>query len=824
MNKRFLATVILCSVLPLLAAAAVIYQIYAGSVRRDIERTLQLEAEYKSREIHNYISLKKQSQQTLSGLGVFSVAVEYQRFEGLTRLFNSMMVNERGYSGVCFLDRRRKLRAANEVSAAGERLENHRELLARYAAAADFKSVRPWQVVDAGHGDTPLVLSLVTGENGEHIGYLLAVLDLNELREIPASFVEKYEKMHGVALQYLAAVTSGESYRPLINSAGFDTTLMSSSDSYTGVLEERGKVSAWGTYGQISSVRTYFEIPSSAILARLREVRLFFLVSIPLFVLAVSLIVVYITKHSFRSIEVLLKKMEDMSKGNYSRIDRPGLAGDKYIDYANRLIDRIILYEESYRKEAQLSALGKLASQVAHDIRSPLAALDAALKNTSNLPEQQRVVVRHAVNRIRDIANNLLEKNRRQPEHAPTNAEQGAAEQPGTYLLSSLIDPVATEKRLQFESTPDIIIDFDLNRESYGLFSRVQPVEFRRMISNLVNNAVEALSGKGTVKISLTNKGEDIFLTISDNGKGIPPEIIEKLGRRGETYGKEGGSGLGLFHAKTSVERWNGELTISSTPGTGTTIRVKLPKASAPAYFVGELKIAPGRPVVVLDDDPGIHQLWHGRLESARAKEHGIEALYFSAPERLRAWYRDNSEKAAKALYLFDYELAGHKVTGVDLAEELGIHAQTILVTSHSEEPRIIEKCSRSNIRIIPKGLSDLVSVSIAPSTPIAQAVLLDDDPLVHMNWKTAANSGGVELRACRTRAELEAVLPGLPKDTPIYLDSDLGEDIKGEDIAKALRESGFTDLTMATGHDAVKFAHLPWLKVTGKEPPWTAV
>ncbi|MHB0996421.1 MAG: sensor histidine kinase [Elusimicrobiales bacterium] len=821
MNRRFLTTVILCSVLPLLAAAALIYRVYAGSVRRDIERTLQSEAEYKSREIYNYILLKKQNQQTLSGLGIFSVAVEYQRFEGLTRLFNSMMVNERGYAGVCFLDKNRKLRAANEVSSAGGHLENHNALLARYAAAADFKSIRPWQVVDAGSGGTPVVLSRVAGENGKHIGYLLAVLDLRELEEMPASFVEKYNKIHGVSLQYLAAVKSGGNYQPLISSTGFDKGLMPSGDSYTGVLEDRGKVSVWGTYGQTYGVRTYFEVPASAIFSRLREVRLFFLVAIPLFVLAVSLLVAYITKHSFRSIEALLEKMEGMSKGNYSRIDRAGLAEDKYIKYANGLIDRIISYEETHRKEAQLSALGKLASQVAHDIRSPLAALDSALKNTAHLPEQQRLVFRHAVNRIRDIANNLLEKNRPQSGNVPLNAGQGAAEQLEICLLSSLIDPVATEKRLQFESKPGVTIDFDLNRESYGLFSKVQPVEFRRMVSNLVNNAVEALNGTGSVKISLANEGDDISLIISDNGKGIPPEIIEKLGRRGETYGKVGGSGLGLFHAKTSIERWNGTLTITSTTGEGTSITVNLPKAKAPAYFVGEIKVTPGQTIIVLDDDPGIHQLWHGRFESARAKEYGIEALYFSKPEQLRSWHGDNREKASKALCLFDYELAGYKETGLDLIEELNLHRHSILVTSRSEEPRIIEECARLNIGVIPKGLADLVSISIVPANAVVRAALLDDDPLVHMNWKMAAKAAGTDLELFKNPQELLASAETLPRDISLYIDSELGKNTKGEEIAKELHKKGFTDITMATGHSPEKFSHLHWLKVRGKEPPW---
>jgi hypothetical protein len=54
-----------------------------------------------------------------------------------------------------------------------------------------------------------------------------------------------------------------------------------------------------------------------------------------------------------------------------------------------------------------------------------------------------------------------------------------------------------------------------------------------------------------------------------------------------------------------------------------------------------------------------------------------------------------------------------------------------------------------------------------------------------------------------------------------IYIDSDLGGGIKGEDIARQLKDLGFADITLETGHPPENFKHLPWLKVAGKEPPW---
>ncbi len=124
------------------------------------------------------------------------------------------------------------------------------------------------------------------------------------------------------------------------------------------------------------------------------------------------------------------------------------------------------------------------------------------------------------------------------------------------------------------------------------------------------------------------------------------------------------------------------------------------------------------------------------------------------------------------------------------------------------------------SLRAEPKGLAALTPISVKAGTGPLCAVLLDDDLLVHMNWKMAAKAAGVDLKAYKTPEDFAVGLAPLSKDTHVYIDSDLGNGIKGEDIAVDLNHKGFTNITMATGHGPEKFLHLPWLKVTGKEPP----
>ncbi|HBB65858.1 MAG TPA: hypothetical protein DCZ93_00870, partial [Elusimicrobia bacterium] len=344
------------------------------------------------------------------------------------------------------------------------------------------------------------------------------------------------------------------------------------------------------------------------------------------------------------------------------------------------LIGRLAdVLQKASRLESELAvskATSDLAAQVAHDIRSPLAALGAAAKGLE-MPEDQRKLVEGAVSRMQGIADDLLQRYR-----APSTAP--APEKTAVYALGGLIEQVLSEKRLQHKDKTGLKIEF--NASPVEIKALVKPKELQRLLSNLVNNSVEAFGGPGKIDVSLSALDGKVLIEVKDNGKGIPPEILAKLGQKGETHGKAGGNGLGLYHARTTVEGWGGNFKIESEQGKGTSVLIALPRAETPA----------------------------GKM-----------------------------------------------------------------------------------------------------------AILLDDDMLVHMNWKLAAKAAGVELKAYKTPEELSAGAENLPKNIPIYIDSDLGNNTKGEDIAIELRDKGFTCITMATGHGADKFAHLPWLKVTGKEPPW---
>jgi signal transduction histidine kinase len=521
---------------------------------------------------------------------------------------------------------------------------------------------------------------------------------------------------------------------------------------------------------------------------------------------------VYIRRNIYQPMLALGGAVEAFRAGGELRIDRVHAQGE--------MKEFLSLIGELYRltrKAEKSAALAQVAAQVAHDIRSPLAAIEMVTNDLSGLPEEERIIVRSAFGRIKDIANHLLadrgsESNAAGPEGALMM--QGRSVQ----LLPSLIDRLASEARLRHRSRLGVSIDFKLNQEGYGLFAEVNPIELMRVLANLITNSVEAIGDHGSVCLSLARSGEgSVEVRVVDDGAGIPPEILPHLTTRGFTFGKEGGHGLGLHHARAVAESLGGSLLIQSSVGKGTTVTLKLPQAHEPEWFVPELTVKPGTRVVVLDDDPSIHQIWQGRFP--------FPVIHFSSADELRFWWDQERDHPTPSLFLIDYELIGSTVHGIEIIEELGIQSSSVLVTSRFEEVPVRDACRRLGVRLIPKGMAGFVPVRIAPATDRPDAVLIDDDPLIHMLWKHSAAQSGRTVRSFSSPEEFRRACPEIDPTARVYIDSCLGAETRGEIFAREIHEMGFREIHLTTGSSRDQFPPMFWIRsIRGKEPPWVLI
>ncbi len=105
------------------------------------------------------------------------------------------------------------------------------------------------------------------------------------------------------------------------------------------------------------------------------------------------------------------------------------------------------------------------------------------------------------------------------------------------------------------------------------------PDEIHQIINNLLRNSREALEGveNPRVTVMLQDSGDEIMLSVKDNGKGVSPETLKRI-KNSFYSSKPQGFGLGLFVVKTIVKRHRGKITINSSPGKGFEIVIKLQK------------------------------------------------------------------------------------------------------------------------------------------------------------------------------------------------------------------------------------------------------
>lgn len=225
----------------------------------------------------------------------------------------------------------------------------------------------------------------------------------------------------------------------------------------------------------------------------------------------------------------------------------------------HQLISGVKKLVMSQRQLASLEEANRIAQQVAHDIRSPLSALKILQRKMHHINESQSQLVSHVIQRIEDIASDLVTTHSDVTENT---------------WLNSVLSGSIQEKSLHIKSN-GINFEVSLGVDS---FVRMNVREFLRTISNILNNATDAIKdSQGTISLRTFQTENEVCIEIQDTGCGLPQSIMENIGQRGYSYGKENGSGLGLYHAKSSIERWGGRFHIASVQNQGTTVSIHLP-------------------------------------------------------------------------------------------------------------------------------------------------------------------------------------------------------------------------------------------------------
>jgi signal transduction histidine kinase/ActR/RegA family two-component response regulator len=315
----------------------------------------------------------------------------------------------------------------------------------------------------------------------------------------------------------------------------------------------------WRRYYLWSSV-TYFAGASAAgIIAKLVSSVGFYAVLVTAPIIAI----VYFTYSTY------LKNIEASA--------RQAELAQQHVDELSRYITEQERIREQFAQMEKLSALGELASGVAHDFNNTLAGIlgraQLLLMRTHD-PEvvrSLRIIVKsaqdgaHTVKRIQDFARQRRDKN-----FEPIAIDQ---------LLLEIIEMTRPRWKNSAEAN-NVQIRFE-SRISTNAFIMGDESELREVLVNMIFNAVDAMPEGGLIALAAEEAGDSVSVSISDTGQGMSEEVRSRIFDPFFTTKGKAGLGLGLAVSYGIVSRHEGTIDVESEVGRGTTFCITLPKGEA---------------------------------------------------------------------------------------------------------------------------------------------------------------------------------------------------------------------------------------------------
>lgn len=366
---------------------------------------------------------------------------------------------------------------------------------------------------------------------------------------------------------------------------------------------------------------------------------------------------------------------------------------NEQLEFENKT-QKIIVEEQAKFKTA--------VNKMIHDIHTPLATLNILMGYNTAVPEKIRVLIKDSIMNVDNIAQNLLNQYTHGTNLLP---DSDLEDEPAIRLmLVATLEQCLSEKKYQYENTP---IQFTKNfpKESHLVAIEIKPSSFKRMLSNLINNAVDAIDKPdGEISISLEVIDNLAKIIIADNGKGMSSEVINMIiNNIPVTQGKPDGHGIGLTQVMETVSNHHGSIEFTSKIGIGTQVAISFPTVTLPGWMADSIKLNPTDIVIVLDDDSGIHTAWDAHFEHLLDHYDQLQIEHFTQASEAISFVRAlPQEKRPWVFLLCDYELINQNFNGMDVIAMLQ-PVRSILVTSHYANTQIQEQVMQQNIKLIPK-------------------------------------------------------------------------------------------------------------------------
>ena len=252
---------------------------------------------------------------------------------------------------------------------------------------------------------------------------------------------------------------------------------------------------------------------------------------------------------------------------------------ERHVEELSHYIAEQERLRQQFSQLEKMSALGELASGVAHDFNNTLAGIlgRAQLMLRTSDPEKIRkglqIIIKAAedgaktVKRIQDFA-----RQRRDHDFAPVAVEQ--------LLLD--VSEMTRPRWKEGAEANDVLIRLDLQVRSKALVMG-DGSELREVLVNMVFNALDAMPGGGTLTLATDETDGEVVISVRDTGGGMTPEVRSRIFDPFFTTKGKAGSGLGLAVSYGIIHRHGGTIEVESEVDRGTAFRIKLPQAQAAA-------------------------------------------------------------------------------------------------------------------------------------------------------------------------------------------------------------------------------------------------
>ncbi|MEO0262236.1 MAG: GAF domain-containing protein [candidate division WOR-3 bacterium] len=230
-------------------------------------------------------------------------------------------------------------------------------------------------------------------------------------------------------------------------------------------------------------------------------------------------------------------------------------------------IREIAKLEEQLRRTERLSAMGKIAAYMAHEIKNPLASISTGIEFISHrLPAENSVkgyidMILKEIYRLDRLIKNLL---------------SFASRKPVRKIAVNIVDILKECVLLLAPETIGKDIEIRENFEESELIVHLDPDQFKEIIFNLVRNSIEAIEKEGEIELGFRRIGNNVVLWCKDNGKGIKEEYLPHIFEPFFST-KKGGSGLGLAIVHKIIEEHGGKVEVESEHEKGTIFKIYLP-------------------------------------------------------------------------------------------------------------------------------------------------------------------------------------------------------------------------------------------------------